>query len=423
VEIVDGNAEQINENRINDIARKSDVVGLTIYSQPKDKKFALDIARNLQEINPKIKLIIGGPQVSLLTEESLIEFNADIAVRGPGEPIIASIIESIKLKKPIKNLPGICYKKNNKIIHNVQENKIENLDKLPFPARHLTNKYVYGHIMNTKFGKGKVTSILTSRGCPYRCRFCGLKTHIPYYQKRSVKNVIKEIDEIVSQGYATIAFSDDNLLADKKRIEKIMDHIIAKKYKIELWINEARADSGDEKLYKKMKKAGVKIINFGIESGNQDVLDYYHKKLILPEVVKTIKLSHKMGFLTIGSFILGAPIETRKHIQKTIKFAASLPLDLVSFFALRYVYGSDLWCEAEKDGKINYMKDGHFLYADSSKNLGNFTTKEIIDYTIKGYNRFYYNPLLWLRFLNRSIKEMDPRWIFIGFKFLLRNLN
>jgi anaerobic magnesium-protoporphyrin IX monomethyl ester cyclase len=422
VEIIDGNAEQITENKIKKIAGKSDVVGLTIYSQPQDKKFALDIARNLQEINPKIKLIIGGPHVSLLTEESLKEFNADIAVRGPGEPVIASIIESIKLKKPIKSLPGVCYKKDNNIIHNVKENKIENLDELPFPARHLTDKYTYGYIMNTKFGKGNVTSILTSRGCPHRCRFCGLKAHTPNYQQRSVKSITKEIDEIVSQGYTTLAFSDDNFLADKKRIEKIMDHIIEKNYALELWM-EARADSGDKKLYEKMKKAGVEIIFFGIESGNQDVLDYYNKKLTLPQVVETIELSHEMGFLTMGRFILGAPMETEKHIQKTIKFAVSLPLDLVSFFALRYVYGSDIWYEAEKDGKIDYKKDGHFLYTDSSKNLGNFTTREIIDFTIKGYNRFYYNPFLWLRFCNRFFKKMDPRWVIIGFKFLLKNLN
>lgn len=421
VEIIDGNAEQIYGNKLRDIAEKSDVVGLTVYSQPQDKKFAFDIARKVKEINPKIKLIIGGPHVSLLPEESLIEFPADIAVQGPGEPVILSLIESIKEKKPIPELPGIYYKKDNKIISNLQENKIDNIDKLPFPARHLSDKYTYGHIMNTKFGKGKVTSILTSRGCPHRCRFCGLKAHTPYHQLRSVENILKEIDEIVLEGYSTIAFSDDNFLADKKRVEKIMDYIIEKKYNLELWINDARADSGDIKLYNKMKKAGVQIIHFGIESGNQDVLDYYNKKLIIPEVVKTIKLSHKMGFLTMGSFILGAPIETKKHIQKTIKFALSLPLDVISFFVLRYVYGSDLWYEAEKDGKINYNKDGHFVYADSSKNLGNFSKKEIIDFTKQGYFRFYYNPLLWFRFCYRSLKKTDPRLIFIGCKFLLKN--
>ena len=171
-----------------------------------------------------------------------------------------------------------------------------------------------------------------------------------------------------------------------------------------------------------MKKAGVEIIHFGIESGNQDVLDYYNKKLALKEIIKTVELSHKMGFLTIGSFILGAPIETEKHIQNTIKFSLSIPLDLVLFFALRYVYGSDIWHEAEKDGKINYKKDGHFLYTDSAKNLGNFTTKEIREYTIKAYNRFYYNPLLWFKFFYRTLKKRDPRWVFIGFKFLLKNL-
>jgi len=423
VEIFDGNAEQINDKKIKKIAESSDIVGLTIYSQPKDKEYAISISRKLQIYNPKIKLIIGGPHVSLLTEESLKEFNADIAVKGPGEPVIASLVNSIKLNKPIEKLPGVCYKKDNKIIFNLKENKIQNLDELPFPARHLTDKYTYGYIMNTKFGKGKATSILTSRGCPNRCRFCGLKAHIPYYQKRSVNNIIKEIDEIVSQGYNTIIFTDDNFLADRKRIEKIMDHIIKNHPGLTLWINEARADSGDKILYEKMRKAGVEIIHFGIESGNQDVLDYYNKKLTISRIKETIRLSHKMGFLTIGSCILGAPIETEKHFQKTIRFAASLPLDLASFFALRYVYGSDIWKEAEKDGKINYKKDGHFIYADSSKNLGNFTTDEIIDYTRKGYNRFYYNPLLWFRFFYRSISKREPWLLYVGFKFLFKNIS
>jgi anaerobic magnesium-protoporphyrin IX monomethyl ester cyclase len=423
VEIIDGAAEPINDKRIDEIAGKNDVVGLTVYSQPQDKQFALDVAKKIKERNPKIKIIIGGPHVSLLTEESLREFNADVAVRGPGEIVITSILESIQLNKTMKNLPGVCYKENNKIVHNVGENKIEDLDQLPFPARHLTEKYTYGHIMNIKFGKGKVTSMLTSRGCPFRCRFCGIKAHIPYYQKRSVKNVIQEIDEIVAQGYETLAFSDDNLLADKKRIMKIMEHIITKHYKLDLWINEARADSGDEELYAQLKKAGVKIINYGIESGNQDVLDYYHKQLLIPDVVKTIGLSHKMGFLTTAMFILGAPIETEKHMKRTIKFAASLPLDMASFLALRYVCGSDIWSEAEKEGKISYSKDGHFLYADSSKKLGNFKTKEIIKYTIKGYYRFFYNPILWFRYLKRFLQEKDPRWLMIGFKFLIQNLN
>jgi anaerobic magnesium-protoporphyrin IX monomethyl ester cyclase len=423
VEVFDGNAEQISEDKIKKIAEKNDVVGLTVYSQPKDKEFALKISKIIRESNPKIKLIIGGPHVSLLTERAFKEFNADIAVRGPGETVIASLMDSIEMKKPIENLPGVCYKNNNKIIHNLTENKIENLDDLPFPARHLTDKYSYGYIMNTKYGKGKVASILTSRGCPHRCSFCGLKAHIPHYQKISVENITKEIDEIVSQGYKTIIFSDDNFLEDRVRIEKIMDHIIENHPNLSIWIDEARADSGDKTLYEKMKKAGVEIIHFGIESGNQEVLNYYNKKLKIENVKKTIKLSNKMGFLSIGSFILGAPIEKEKHLDQTLKYALSLPLDLVSFLVLRYVYGSDIWYEAEKAGKINYEKDGHFIYADSSKNLGNFTTEELINFTERAYKRFYYNPSLWFRVFFKSIRNMNPKLLFVGLKFLFKNAN
>jgi anaerobic magnesium-protoporphyrin IX monomethyl ester cyclase len=422
VNIIDGNIEQINDLTIKKIAKETNVVGLTIYSQPIDKEFALNIAKKLQEVNPEIKLIIGGPHVSLLPKQSLKEFNADIAVCGPGEPVIVSIMESIESNRPIENLPGVYFKKNKKIVYNNHKNIIKTLDDLPFPARHLTDKYNYGSIMKTKFGKGRVTSILTSRGCPYRCRFCGLKAHIPHYQQRSVTNIIHEIDEIVSQGYTTIIFTDDNFLAAKQSIEKIMDHIITNHPGLSIWINEARADAGDKKLYEKMRKAGVKIIHYGIESGNQDILDYYNKHLSLSKIRKTINLSHKMGFLTMGSFILGAPIETKKHIKKTIDFAVSLPLDMVSFFILRYVYGSDLWFEAEKAGKINFNKNGYFIYADSSKDLGKFTKNELINFTREGYKRFYYNPSLWKRIIYRAMIKKEPQLFVIGLKFLIKNI-
>jgi len=417
VEVIDICAEIINEEKLRDIVNNSNVIGLTVYSVPYELDNAMQLAKKIKEINPKIKLLLGGPHISLLPEEALKKFNADIAVKGPGEPVISYIINSIEEKKPLANLPGVYYKDGESIRYNSNENKNENLDNLPFPARHLVDKYEYGHFIATKLGKGKVTSILTSRGCPHRCRFCGISGHIPNFQQRSISSVNREIDEIVSQGYSTIAFADDNFLANKERVEKIMDHIIQNHSGLRLWIGDARADSADRNIYEKMKKAGVELINFGIESGNQDVLDFYNKKLSISQIVDTVKLSSEMGFITSASFILGAPIETKEHIRNTINFARSIPLDLANFFPLSYIRGSDLWEEAVREGKIN-PNDGASVVADSSKNLGNFTIEELKNFTRIAYYKFYYNPFLWYRLLCRSLVKMDRRYIKAGLEFL-----
>jgi len=138
-----------------------------------------------------------------------------------------------------------------------------------------------------------------------------------------------------------------------------MDGLIELDSDIELIIDGARIDSADRDLYKKMKKANVKFIGYGIESGNQDVLDFYNKKITLEQIRKAINLCNEMNFITRATFILGAPFETKQHFEKTIKFACSLPLDIAIFRPLNYCPGAELWDEAVKQGKI--MKNEKLL--------------------------------------------------------------
>jgi radical SAM superfamily enzyme len=225
------------------------------------------------------------------------------------------------------------------------------------------------------------------------------------FRKRSVENIISELQQI-SDTYGSVMTVDDNFLTDKKRAIDILDQIIVQGIDIEIIIQGARVDIADEELYKKMKKAGVKAINFGIESGNQDVLDYYRKGITLDQVRKAVKLSHKMDFLTVGNFIIGAPIETKAHLQQTIHFAYSLPLDLVSFTILQYNYHSDLWNEACQEGKIS-VDDGYSIPADSSKGLGNLSFHELKTFQKKSLTTFYLRPNYLFRQFYRSIKTQD----------------
>ena len=111
-------------------------------------------------------------------------------------------------------------------------------------------------------------------------------------------------------------------------------------------------------MFTKLRKAGVEHIDFGVESGDQEVLDFYNKKITLDQIRTAVKLSHKVGIFTTANFILGAPIETRRHIRNTVRFAQSIPLDNVFFYTLVYMAKSPLWEDAVRKGKLTRRSKG-----------------------------------------------------------------
>ena len=167
-----------------------------------------------------------------------------------------------------------------------------------------------------------------------------------------------------------------------------------------------------------MKKAGVTFISYGIESGNQDVLDFYNKQITLQQIQEATSLAREMGFFLSASFILGAPIETKQHIENTIKYACSLPIDIASFAPLGYIRGSRLWVEAVENNKIS--SDIFMADSDSLKGLGNFTREELIAYIIQAHKTFYFRPTYLFSQIYRSLLRNNYRFLFHGLKFLFR---
>jgi anaerobic magnesium-protoporphyrin IX monomethyl ester cyclase len=405
VDIIDLVAEDLTEEKLRTSFTGVDAVGISVDSFAYSDVVA--ITDTMKQLDDTIPIIIGGPHCTFYPEKSLLDIpSADISVEGEGEQTIIEIIHALEGKKPFSEVAGIRYRETKEIRMGKQPQVISDLDALPFPARHLVRKYEYG-----KFGKHylytpKFTSISTTRGCPFQCRFC--TRHIVgmnYFRQRSVRNIINELESINGE-YGSVMMVDDNFLTDTKRVSEIMDQIISKGIDINIIVQGARVDTADEEVYQKMKKAGVKAINFGIESGNQDVLDYYRKGITLDQARTAVRLSHRMGFMTVGNFIIGAPIETPDHIQRTLKFASSLPLDLVSFTILRYNYHSDLWNEACQAGKIS-LNNGYSILADSSKGLGLLSQQELEALQKKLVKNFYLRPRYLLRQLYRSIQTQD----------------
>ncbi len=379
-------------------------MGITVLS------FALggviEIVKIIKKTKPRLKVIIGGPHCTLFPKKSLEEIHADISVQGDGELVINDIKKAIRGKIAFSSIPGIYYRKGNKIKKGAELQLIKDLDSIPFPSRHLVSKYIYGDQFNPKIKKGDFTSIITSRGCPYACKFCSRNSvSMKTYRTRSTKNILQELKEIQANGYKYVAFVDDSFLSNKKQVHEILDEIIKQKLNLKFIITAARVDAAEEELFKKMKKAGVTHIQYGLESGNQDVLDFYNKNITLEKIRYSVNLSDKIGLFNMGSFILGAPFETKEHFERTMNFAKTLPLDSVGFATLKYMVGSEIWCNAVKEGKIS--EDDYLVLADSKRGLGLFKEQEIAQYCVKARRDYYTRPTFMLRLLIKSLKNND----------------
>lgn len=418
VEIIDYFVEQNTNEKIKKRINTSDAIGMTIDNDSFNE--SAKVAQSIKETDPSIPILIGGPHCTLYPDQALKNIqNADISVCGDGEHVVKDIAKSLQGKKKLKDIAGIHYKKGkNRIYSGKPPQNIEDLDTIPFPSRHLVEKYDYGKMEGEFFFKPPLTSIVTTRGCPFHCKYC-IRHIIQYkkYRQRSAVNILNELKEINGK-YTSLMIADDTFLADKKRAHLIMDGIIENDISLNLLIGGTRADIYDRDLFKKMKKAGVTYISYGIESGNQLILDYYKKRLKLEQIKKSVQLSNEMGFVINASFIFGAPMETLDHIENTIKFACSLPLDTVAFYPLSYRHGSDLWKEAVQNGFL--QEHEHEVIADKKYNLTEFTKEEILKYCTIGMKMFYYRPKYAYQQVKKAIKNDNPTILRIGMKSLIK---
>jgi radical SAM superfamily enzyme YgiQ (UPF0313 family) len=418
VQIIDCSAERSPVEAVQRALSSADVVGMTIYSGPVAQNASLAITRMIKEQSPDIPLVIGGPHCSILPQKTLQDHQADVCVLGEGEYRIGSIMNAFQGKQTFSSIPGIVFRKKNRIHTTRPYKQIIDLDPLPFPSRDLVRRYDYGYLYGVKVIPGLVTSMMSSRGCPFRCAFCQQWYFLPHHRTHSALRIIAEIDELVRTGYTSLAFADDDFMANKKITETVMDHIIKEGYQLSMWVLNARVDSADKTLYTKLRKAGVEVIIFGVESGDQEILDFYQKKITLDQIRKAVTLSKELGFFTSANFIIGAPIEKRRHIQNTITFARSLPLDNVIFRNLWYVAKSRLWEEAVSQGKINLDED--CVPSDRDRGLAYFTEREFESFCGKAYFGFVANPRYWIREFRYALASHNPQFLRVGLRFLFK---
>lgn len=417
VDAFDFNAEEFTNKTLNKIIKNFDLIGISIMSFNRDE--ARSIIDTILKSAPKMPIIAGGPD--LILHPRHIEGTL-VTVCSEAESIIVDIVNSILTGKNYASLPGVIYKDSKgRIKKGKTFTYIRDLNKLKFPARKLL-RYNKGYSVIGEKASSDITTIITSRGCPKRCSFCAHGA-LAYkkFRQRSAEDVLDELEEISKEGYKIVGIVDDNFTADKIRATLILEGIIKRKINL-IFVVQGRADAADPKLFQLMKKAGVRGITFGLESGVQNTLDFFKKDTTVEQNRYAIVEADKAGLYTAGLFIIGAPHETHHEFNKTYKFAASLPLDITSFWVLDYTYGSELWTKALNAGIIN--KDEFNIPAGSQRGTSKFTTEELESFSESMFYKFYRRPVYWFRQIAKMFRIRDRYFInvmLIGIQWLVMN--
>jgi radical SAM superfamily enzyme YgiQ (UPF0313 family) len=240
---------------------------------------------------------------------------------------------------------------------------INDLDCIPFPDWGQIDPRTYKKAPHGAFIKNfPVAPIVTTRGCPYECKFCASpKLWKRKIRFRSPKNVVDEIEHLVNLfGVREIHFEDDNLTLRREHVEGICNLMLERGIKVS-WAcpNGVRADKLDPQLLRLMKKAGCYYLAFGVESGNQEILDNINKHIRLNTIRDAVVMAENEGIMTQGFFIFGLPGETMQTIEGTIRFAKSMPLSRAQFLLLDVLPGSALWDELGFAKMVDWNVDSY----------------------------------------------------------------
>ncbi|MEM5830725.1 MAG: radical SAM protein [candidate division WOR-3 bacterium] len=289
----------------------------------------LNICKNLKNMKPDSIIILGGPQASAVSVETLKNFCfIDIIVRGEGEVIFENLL-SVLTKKDfdfsmLKNIKGITFLYNGKIINSPDENLIENLDTLLFPFYE-----IYPHYKEKKY---KYVFIEVGRGCPYNCKFCFTSTYWKRKMRfKSVTRVIEEIEYVInylsSLGIedVDIELQHDCLTANKKFIQELCHTLRTKNYKLK-WGCTGRIDHIDENLLDTLSNGNCRRIFYGIESGSSRMQSFIGKNLDVKNIIEVIKLTLNKKIMPTSSFIVGFPEEKYRDLEETFSLMLKIKL-------------------------------------------------------------------------------------------------
>jgi radical SAM superfamily enzyme YgiQ (UPF0313 family) len=394
VEIIDARTLHLSPEQVVANLKQSEpnVVGfmMTTYMFRETLKWI----RYIKEALPKVKVMVGGYNLRVYPKESVMPKEIDFGCYNSAYHMVPGLLAALENNTSLDDVPGLVYKRNGTVVQ-TDYGEDPNFDEYPNPARHLLPNELYAEFPTER---KNFTVMVTSKGCPRGCMFCEAgRTH---YNPRSVEKVVDEIQECYDKhGIREIDVFDYEFLIDRKRVLAICKEIQRRSIDI-LWACRARIDSVDDELLREMAAAGCGRIYYGIESGDQEMLDRLNKGITLEQIRESIWLTRKHGIRALGFFLVGSPEETRQTIKQTLKFARSLRLDYVQFSKTTAKPLTQLWQNLVRDTGYDYWRE-YILGNTEEKPLPRPWTElsndEIDELAKRAYVKYHSRPGFLLR--------------------------
>ena len=349
VKIYDAILHSATYNQIAEEALAYDVIGITtITFQLID---VIETVKAIRKINKMVAIILGGPHLAVYPKETIRIPGVTYCLVGECDKTFTQLVNMLSEGKTnYHTIPVLYWNQDGEIHSNPADEFIQDLDQLPIPNRHLLEYEMYNSIFSHLDSKSHlVTTMFSSRGCPYKCIFCDRPNLGKSFRYHSSKRVVEEIEYCIELGIAEILFYDDTFNVVGERVTDICELILQKNLDIK-WDIRARVNNVSYDVLKLMHRAGCRRIHFGVESGNEEILKVMKKGITRKLAREAFGNARKLGIETTGYFMFGCPNETLPQIQETLDFALELNPDYAHFSILTPFPGTPIYMDALKQG-------------------------------------------------------------------------
>jgi anaerobic magnesium-protoporphyrin IX monomethyl ester cyclase len=359
---------------------------------------AADVVATLKKAGLKAQVIIGGPHASKIPEETLREFPCfDFAGAGEGEELMREFLAAIGAGGDGSSIRGLYARRDNAVASPENRPFIDDLDALPFPDWSQIRWENYRALFALKSHGIREVPVAFTRGCPFQCIFCA-KIMGNRVRKRSVARVVEEIERDVDLYQARqILFTDETFTVDRASIIALSEEMRRRSLEKKIsWICNTRPDLADEELLTHMRDAGCGLINFGVDSLEEESLRAMNKGSSIENAFQAVRTCRKLGIRTEAAYLLGMPTDTKDSIRKTIRAAAKIDSDFATFAILVPFPGTEIMDMAEKgEGGLVLLSRDWRLYG---KQLGhaletrNLNRRALEALQRAAYYHFYLRP-------------------------------
>lgn len=420
VEILDINALDLSREEVSRkiLKIRPDIAGITVMTLLSQN--AIKVARLIKEIDKNIKVVVGGPHLSIFPKETLSFDCIDYGIYGEGEGAFSELVKKIDSNSPCDKVGGLIYRNNGEVvINNVAI--IDDLDKLPYPAVDLLplERYSLANALHP------FASIVTTRGCPSRCGFCLRDPMNLKFRLRQPNLVVEEIKERINKfGAREINICNDSLTINRGHIEGICNELLKRRISVR-WQGPSRVDTVTPELLKLMAKSGCHALRYGVESGSQDMLYRMKKSITLEKIRNAFKWTKEAGIETMAYFMLGYIGETPETMQQTIDFAKELSCDGAIFSIATPLPQTELFTEAVKDGLVDSQYWRNFSLCKETGRI-NYLIDDAEYWVKRALWSFYFRPQYILKRLKKTTswdafkKHLFGAWSFFHFRMYRR---